>query len=548
MTDELVSRLGASTAEERTAGYILVDELVAGGTTPGAVATAVACAEALMATLGRPVADVPPAEFRRAVRVLESLGGLDHVAVASACLAGGGKLGVAAIFHPGNAFCAVLDIPVDELSREDILTLGDASRCFYTSFVLRGLPPAVSQLDDLMPAVMAHPLPSYNPRWESDSEGAARIERLSELTLALVRDPDAAPDDVAGGLCVACGLTLTRPAIVASLLKGGLLDSAVALAKCSSPMDWASASSAAGRQVMSIAVTVGSFAQVDLASVGYHDFLRLLVESGMVDVMVSLFKAHELRGASMLDDASVGALAYFEYCLSNLDITSAEGRPIMEMITGMPSTLRFLIDHTLTLYKDLGSTTSSWAGMLCALAFGKLEAASSGVGGSAVFDFSQQIIDDIVSIHSEWLHGGLAALLPVLPPYFLRPMVHLSVSDQNKTKLVQSAGLLTLLRISLFDNTDDSHPRKDMPAPNCAGIQLDGCECVAQLALFDRGRELLQQDSSIEEALEVVRERGLSPEAKESAHGALVALRGMKDLAASHEDIVAEHIMLSYRE
>ena len=400
-----------------------------------------------------------------------------------------------------------------------------------------------------MPCIMVDPIVSFHPRWESDSEGTARIERLSELALALVRDADAAPDDVICGLNVALFLTMSRPAVAASQLKGGLLDGAVALAKRSSPMDWASASSAAGRQVLSIAQTVGGLAQTDLASVGYHDFLRLLVESDMVDVMASLFKAHELRGPSMLDDASVGALAYFQWGLSNLDITSAEGRPIMEMLTSMPSALRFLIDHTLTLYKDLGSTTSSWAGMLCALAFGKLEAASPGAGlSSAAFDFSQQIIDDIVSIHSEWLHGQLAAVIPVLTPYFLRPLVHLSISDQNKTNLVQSAGLLTLLRHALFDDTDDSHPRKDMPAPNRAGIQLDGCECVAQLALVDRGRELLQQDSSIEAALEVVRERGLSPEAQESARGALVALHGMEGLAASHGDIVAEHIMLSYRE
>jgi hypothetical protein len=547
MADELVSRLGASTAEERTAGYILVDELVAGGTTPEAVATAVTCAEALMATLGRPVADVPPAEFRRAARALESLGGLDHVAVASACLAGG-KLGVAAIFHPGNAMCAVLDIPVDELSREDILTLGDALRV-GTFQILRGLPPGLTFFEDLMPYIMANPIAGFHPRWESDSEGAARIERLSELALALVRDPDAASDDVVCGLDVACGLSQARPAVGASQLKGGLLDGAVALAKRSSPMDWASASSAAGRQMLSIAVNVSCLAQEDLASVGYHDFLRLLVESGMVDVMASLFKAHELRGPSMLDDASVGAIVYLQWGVSNLDITSTEGRPIMEMLADMPSALRFLIDHTLTLFKDLGSTTSSWAGMLCALAFGKLEAASPGAGlSSAAFDFSQQIIDDIVSIHSEWLHGPLVAIIPVLTPYFLRPLVHLSISDQNKTNLVQSVGLLTLLRYALFDDTDDSHPRKDMPTPNRAGIQLDGCECVAQLALVDRGRELLQQDSSIEAALEVVRERGLSPEAQESARGALVALHGMEDLAASHGDIVAEHIMLSYRE
>jgi hypothetical protein len=135
----------------------------------------------------------------------------------------------------------------------------------------------------------------------------------------------------------------------------------------------------------------------------------------------------------------------------------------------------------------------------------------------------------------------------VLPPYFLRPLTHLSISDLNKTKLVRSPGLLTLLLHALFGDTDESHPRKDMPAPNCAGIQLDGCECVAQIALFDRGRELLQQDSSLAKALQVVQEHGLSPEAKGSAGRALVALHGMEDLVASHGHIGSKHVMLSYQ-
>ena len=57
---------------------------------------------------------------------------------------------------------------------------------------------------------------------------------------------------------------------------------------------------------------------------GYHDLLTVLVESGTVDVMASLFKAHELRGPSMLDDANVGAIVYFQWALCNLDTTSAE--------------------------------------------------------------------------------------------------------------------------------------------------------------------------------------------------------------------------------
>ncbi len=288
--------------------------------------------------------------------------------------------------------------------------------------------------------------------------------------------------------------------------------------------------------------------QEDLASVGYNELLHMLVSSGIVDVMASLFKAHELRGPDMLADANVGALCYLLWSLGSLDITSAEGCAIMEMLTGIPSTLRFLIDNTVILFKDFGSTSSAWSGMLYALAFGKLEGTSSGTKALASFEFSQEMIDDIVSIHSGWLYTNeeLVTLSPVLPPYFLRPVVHLSISDEQKQLLVKSPGLVPLLHHALFAE-DDSHPRKDMAERNRAGIQLDGCECLAQIALFDRGRELLQQDGSLVQALHVVQDHGLTREAQESAGRALVALRGMEDLAASHGDIVAEHVMLSYQ-
>ena len=53
----------------------------------------------------------------------------------------------------------------------------------------------------------------------------------------------------------------------------------------------------------------------------------------------------------MLADANVGAISYMAWSLSSLDITSPS-YPVMQMLTGMPSSLR-LIDNTLILLKTL---------------------------------------------------------------------------------------------------------------------------------------------------------------------------------------------------
>ncbi len=256
--EDIVSRLGASTAEERAAGYASIDELVAGDTTPEAVATALACVEPLLTILGKPVADIPPAEYRRAVLALESLAWVDHGAVASAYYASD-KRGL--VFQPSNAcYCVGLEVPPVELSREDILTVGYAFKTVYNLATIRGMPPEL-KLFDCFPW-LDNPLATWHPIRQSDSSDTARIDRLVELTLALMHDLNAAPDDVAAGAMVAAGLIQARPAAAVSLVKGGFLDRAVALAKRSSPMEWASASSVGGWHLYSIAIPIGILAQV----------------------------------------------------------------------------------------------------------------------------------------------------------------------------------------------------------------------------------------------------------------------------------------------
>ncbi len=44
------------------------------------------------------------------------------------------------------------------------------------------------------------------------------------------------------------------------------------------------------------------------------------------------------------------------------------------------------------------------------------------------FELAQELIDEIVLSKKEWLTGAMVPFYPSLPPYILRPLVHLCIS------------------------------------------------------------------------------------------------------------------------
>ena len=121
------------------------------------------------------------------------------------------------------------------------------------------------------------------------------------------------------------------------------------------------------------------------------------------------------------------------WALTNLDLAAPEARPIVRLLEGMGSALRFVLDHSLDHMKALGFTTASFCATLCALVFGKSED-----GGG--FDFSQTLVDDAVAGIKEFLTGSLVPFWPTVPAYFLRPLVHLCISGASV--LVEAGTLL----------------------------------------------------------------------------------------------------------
>ena len=132
-------------------------------------------------------------------------------------------------------------------------------------------------------------------------------------------------------------------------------------------------------------------------------------------------QAFELRGAGKLDEANVYALACGLWALTLLDLTTPEAQPILRLLEGMGSALRFALDHSLDHFKALGFTTSSFCATICALVFGKLED-----GGG--FEFTQTLVNDVVAGFKQFLTGSVVPFWPTLPAYYLRPLVHLCIS------------------------------------------------------------------------------------------------------------------------
>ena len=62
--------------------------------------------------------------------------------------------------------------------------------------------------------------------------------------------------------------------------------------------------------------------------------------------------------------------------------------------------------------------------ILCALVFGKEE---DGAG----FKFTQESVDNIVTLEQQFLTGSLVPFFPTLHAYNLRPLVHLCISGAS---------------------------------------------------------------------------------------------------------------------
>lgn len=73
----------------------------------------------------------------------------------------------------------------------------------------------------------------------------------------------------------------------------------------------------------------------------------------------------------------------------------------------------------------------------------------------------------------------------------------------------------------------------------------DIVEAIAQLAMYQPGREALLQDPTVAAALQQVVAEGWTDEARENAESALLAMSGRQPEAGHEQDSDHKHIMMS---
>ena len=60
--------------------------------------------------------------------------------------------------------------------------------------------------------------------------------------------------------------------------------------------------------------------------------------------------------------------------LAALDLTAPEAKPIVKLLEGIPSTLRFVLENNLDHIRAVGQNTETPCGKCCAVIFGKVSA------------------------------------------------------------------------------------------------------------------------------------------------------------------------------
>jgi hypothetical protein len=339
------------------------------------------------------------------------------------------------------------------------------------------------------------------------------LTRLLLMCLEIIRDPQGASEVELAGVWATISISLSgRPAIATTLIEAGVLKVAVDTLQESSPTDWITWRTPTGILASPICLLGWTLSTLTLPNK-----TRLLLDTGLVDVAISVLKAFELRGVSKLHEANPCGIWAMMQMLGSLDLSAEVAEPIVRQLKGIPSALRFMLSHNLDHIKGIGQSTSAPCSAVCALAYGKDE------GGEFVFD--QAMVDAIVRDLSFWFAGNGAGFMPVLPPFFLRGVRCLCVSDVNKMLLVRCPDLVALITDMLL--LDPEHARQNQGEAIKAAIQKDAAECFYHLALFDLGRQMLMQDEAAMETLSnASKDQTLTDEARENAYGAMMAVNG----------------------
>ena len=360
---------------QRTAAYTTLRALVRGDGDAAASATqrvdvAVACVGALVNVLCADASSVDAKEWQLAASVLAELMTMDLVRV---CAEYWRHERYVHIWTAASAYGAAFEKELGALSREDALTVACCNvlpLCTWARGTDAGLDYASRDghrcgfLDgNIFPNFMAH-----NKIFTGSVVSDEYLEKLFMLSLEILQDPQDTSELTLGGIgtVLAWGLS-GRPAMTATLIKAGLIEALVTTLHRTTPAEWVSWKSATGILAAGVLHLGWSLSTMELPGMSK---IQVLLEKGLIDVFLATLRAFEDQGVAKIEEANVVGVWASVCVMTTMDLTASEAEPILRLLREMPSTLRFVLDHSLGHIRDVGMSSGASCSAVCALAFG----------------------------------------------------------------------------------------------------------------------------------------------------------------------------------
>ena len=308
------------------------------------------------------------------------------------------------------------------------------------------------------------------PYFGENSQPADRYVPLALLLLDLVRsETDSQPEGViaGAGMCLNW-MVIARASMATALWNAGFLDVCQAtMQRCVNAVSlsfrltfrftysvddyrYNAMERISQENLIPTGVLAITNAVVSQAQASGIDVIQPLVDAGAVDMVISTLTAYQMLGkpeATSVASIQWGALFTLETLLA-----SDQAQLIVDKLrsAGVDS-FRYLLDHPLVLWADVGAETGNQATSIAALVWGRDDD-----GAQAGLRFQQQDIDKIVEVKGH--RGAAGTFYPMLSGHG-QSILSLSVSENNKELLLASKGFIPLLVDSLL--LDPAHPRME---------------------------------------------------------------------------------------
>ena len=427
-TERLNALLGGGAAEREQAYALLAKVGSSNGETHDVheadVAVAAAVMPAFAKVLASDVQHVGAEEFRRAAYLLMTLQLVDL-----RITAGYARVWSTVSLAPSNAAVACLEKPVDELTREDMLTLSSIYVSYGATFA-KGVTNACAAVED-PPAEMDVCMGYLNApvtAMTSHARGKTPDEQnlaLARRALALLQAEPDLPNPSASGLWCLIWMCASNRSSIGERMFHEVLPMAMEALSRGTPSEWLNVSQCEHFLYNAVFGAVKDAAEAAFL-VGV-DVIPLFLSSGYLAACVKLLETYEAEKGPSADTNVMGIFFGVLWNLASIDFSDSP--EALVVLRGAAGSLRYAMDNGVPQLRDLGLTTDLYANILAANLFGKDE-------GDGELKLGPADIEQIVGYFTEMAKPASWGAMFPLPPGFV--MLNLAVSDAHKLLVLNS--------------------------------------------------------------------------------------------------------------